>query len=314
MCGILGFLNCKTEPGLFKRALDTMTHRGPDGCGMWEDDTTTLGHRRLAIIDVSDSAKQPMCAFERFVITFNGEIYNYVELKKELELKGVKFITHSDTEVLLHAYIVWGPQCLNKLNGMWAFAIWDKQEKTLFLSRDRLGKKPLFYSQQNNTFIFSSEMKGIYPFLNTVEINEEIAKAAIQNSFSYETTENCLIKQIKRFPAASYAYYTQAKGLDIKTFWDPMLNKTPVLKNYNEQKEQFRELFLDACKIRMRSDVTIGTALSGGLDSSAVICAMARLYKNSGSGNTTIQKDCLFSKYKFRRNQICQNSYRFFKH
>lgn len=288
MCGILGYLNNPVDERKFTAALNTMTHRGPDGHGVWQSDTASLGHRRLAIIDTSDSARQPMELLDRYLITFNGEIYNYLELKKELLATGIGFKTNSDTEVLLQAYLTWGTNCLHKLNGMWAFAIWDKTERSLFMSRDRLGKKPLFYAQVNGSFIFSSEMKGIYPFLDSVEMNTEVVDRAIADSFSYEHTDKCLVKNISRFPAGSYGVYRKDTGLKIQRFWDPMKHTSPVSQNYGEQVEQFRYLFLDACKLRMQSDVTIGTALSGGLDSSSVICAMDLISK---SNSANIQKD-----------------------
>lgn len=287
MCGILGYINRTAEPDFFLKALNSMVHRGPDGYGIWQDDQVGFGHRRLAIIDTSEAATQPMHAKERYVMVFNGEIYNYRELKTELEKEGVRFHSQSDSEVLLHAYINWGPTCLQKFNGMWAFAIWDKQERTLFLSRDRLGKKPLFYAEIDGAFVFASEMKGIYPFLSKVEINTEIVQKAIQNSFSYESGEACLIRGIKRFPAASYGTITTNGKLKITSFWNCSQVQNTKL-NYEEQIEKFRELFFDACKIRMRSDVTIGTALSGGLDSSAIICTMAKL---AGANAKDIQKD-----------------------
>ena len=277
MCGILGYIG-NFEKEKLQIGLTKISHRGPDGQGVFFHNTTALGHRRLSIIDLSQNAAQPFELLDRFVITFNGEIYNYIELKKELITQGVQFKSVSDTEVLLQAYIKWGKNFVHKLNGMWAFCIYDKVENTFFLSRDRLGKKPLFYAQLKQGFVFCSEMKGIYPFLDSVSINHNNALIAINNSFSYEHTQECLINNISRFPAASYAYFKN-NTLSIEHYWKPEEIKTTVPKNYNEQKELFRELFFDACKLRMRSDVTIGTALSGGLDSSAVICTMAHLNK-----------------------------------
>lgn len=288
MCGILGYSGDfeleKLEKGLHK-----LTHRGPDGEGIFTDKSTALAHRRLSIIDLSDNAKQPFEVLNRFVITFNGEIYNFVELKTELTLQGYTFKSNSDTEVLLYSYINWGKNFVTKLNGMWAFAIYDKQDGSLFLSRDRIGKKPLFYSLSKKGLVFSSEMKGIYPFLDSVTINYPVAKASIGNSFSYEATEHCLINSISRFPAGNNATYKDNQ-LHFENYWNPENIKSEITTNYEEQKEIFRALFLDACKIRMRSDVSIGTALSGGLDSSAVICAMAFL-NNHNKSDTSTQKD-----------------------
>ncbi len=288
MCGILGYIGDfekqRLETGLLKIA-----HRGPDGSGTFFHKQAGLGHRRLSIIDLSENAKQPFEVMDRFVITYNGEVYNYLELKKDLLAEGFRFRSDSDTEVILYSYIKWGKNFVSRLNGMWALAIYDKQDGSLFLSRDRLGKKPLFYSRHGNGLIFASEMKAIYPFLDRVEINYDLAAKAMNDSFCYETGEQCLIMNIMRFPAGSNAFYENGR-LRFEKYWDHNNVGCEVAQNYEQQTEQFRELFLDACKIRMRSDVTIGTALSGGLDSSAVICAMSHLSKTGKSGNSA-QKD-----------------------
>jgi asparagine synthase (glutamine-hydrolysing) len=280
MCGINGYVGNEISEAALTESLRRIAHRGPDGEGMWRDEGVMLGHRRLSIIDLSENAKQPMHVLDRYVLTFNGEIYNYKELRAELEKHNFNFKSNSDTETLLYCYALWGEKCLDKLNGMWAFAIWDRQEKKLFLSRDRVGKKPLFYSYLKNGFTFASEMKGLYPFLERVEINNETLAIARQDNFGYETTEKCLIKNILRFPAGSYGIYENGK-LAINKFWHPLEQLVAVPKNYSGQVEMFRELFIDSCRIRMRSDVTIGTALSGGIDSSATICSMSHIAKNN---------------------------------
>jgi asparagine synthase (glutamine-hydrolyzing) len=277
MCGILGVAG-KVDQHSFKTCLDTIIHRGPDGYGIWSDNQVTLGHRRLAIIDLSDNGKQPMHVLDRYVITFNGEIYNYLEIKKELEKKGAHFFSASDTEVLVQAYHIWGQDCVNKFNGMWAFAIYDRNERTIFLSRDRMGKKPLFYILKNEFFAFASEMKALYPLLDHMQINYELVEKAKQNVFCYENTPHCLIKGINRFPAASNGLYQ--KDLKIYKYWEPLETLIQVPKKYSDQVDMFRELFIDACRIRMRSDVPVGTALSGGLDSSATISTMSYVANN----------------------------------
>lgn len=280
MCGILGHMpSC--DHHLFKLSLDTLQHRGPDGEGIWhqEYDKVSLGHRRLSIIDLTDNGKQPMIWNNRYVITFNGEIYNYPELRKELEQKGIKFSSQSDTEVLLALYATEGSNCLQKLNGMWAFAVYDKENNSLFLARDRMGKKPLFYLQMGNVFAFASEMKALYVFLDRVEPDVSLIEAAKQNMFTYEVTEHCLIKGIKRFPAASFGTYKNGY-LQVENYWKPLENLISVPVRYEEQVAMFKELFIDACKIRMRSDVPVGTALSGGIDSSATISTMSYVAKH----------------------------------
>ncbi len=275
MCGIFGYKG-RIEQELGLKCLRTLAHRGPDGDGIYQAEGIFLGHRRLAILDLSERGKQPMSyAGGRYWITYNGEIYNFVEIKKELVKKGYKFESESDTEVLLAAYVEWGEKCLDRFDGMWAFAIWDCEKKELFLSRDRFGKKPLFYSSVADDFVFASEMKAIVPLLPRVEPDVDLIRD-VGRIFLYESTDKCLIKGIKRFPAGSYGRLKGQK-LELVRYWHTLDNLVNVPPSYEEQTERFRELFLDACRIRMRSDVPIGTALSGGLDSSAIISALNHL-------------------------------------
>ncbi|NER11528.1 asparagine synthase (glutamine-hydrolysing) [Muriicola jejuensis] len=282
MCGILGTIPCSPNE-IFKPALDTLTHRGPDSYGIEHiGQDISLGHRRLSILDLSPKGHQPMLDDSgRYAVIFNGEIYNFLEIKKELEGLGHKFRSTSDTEVLLKAYIEWGEESVSRFNGMWAFGIWDRDTKQLFLSRDRFGKKPLFYSQIGDTFVFASEMKAIFPYMETLEVSEDFHWMK-RNIFFYEATEKCLIKGIKRFPAGHNGVFKGGR-LTIYRYWNTLDHLVGVPDTYQGQVEHFRELFMDACKLRMRSDVTIGTALSGGLDSSATIAAMAHLSKNNRS-------------------------------
>ena len=276
MCGILGITG-PVDPYKFKTALDTISHRGPDGASVWTDnEAVTLGHRRLAILDLSDMGTQPMHdPSNRYTIIFNGEIYNFLELKAELELSGEKFYTNTDTEVLLLGFRKWKERLFDKLNGMWALAIWDSEERSLFLSRDRFGKKPLFYAFTPLGLVLGSEMKAITPFLEVVEPSNEFNWAA-KNVFLYEATDKCLIKGIKRFPAGHHGLFKNNK-LTLNRFWNTLENIPTVPISYNEQVEAYRELFIDATKLRMRSDVPLGTALSGGFDSSATLGVMKYL-------------------------------------
>lgn len=268
-------------PSLFERSLDTLAHRGPDGSGVWGGGRmpVMLGHRRLSILDTSAGGHQPM-EYANYVITYNGEIYNFVELRDELVGLGHRFRSESDTEVLVAAFMQWGHSCMTKFNGMWALAIWNKTDQTLFLARDRFGKKPLFYSFCRFGLMFGSEMKALAPMMDRVEPSRSFKKLA-GSVFEYESTSECLLEGIYRFPAGSYAFVSSS---DIKRrrvvpvrYWDTREHLTTVPREYNEQVERFRELFVDACRLRMRSDVPIGTALSGGIDSSAVACAMRHL-------------------------------------
>lgn len=278
MCGILGTIP-GTQRDFFTHALNTLIHRGPDDFGVESiNDEITLGHRRLSIVDINHGHQPMQDISKRYTIVFNGEIYNFLELRSDLEKLGYKFQSCCDTEVLLNSYIEWGSDCVLKFNGMWAFTIWDKQTKELFISKDRFGKKPLFYAVVDEKFIFASEMKAIYPFLDEVKVSKDFHWIK-NNIFSYESTEKCLVEDIKRFPAGYNGIFCNGQ-LSLKRYWNTLDHLVEVPKSYNDQVEVFRELFLDACKIRMRSDVPIGTALSGGLDSSATISAMAHLSKN----------------------------------
>ena len=279
MCGIFGLVGFIPKQ-LAQACTDTLAHRGPDGSGIWHTQEVTLGHRRLSILDLSNNAKQPMSyANGRYHITFNGELYNFLEIRAELEAKGCQFQSQSDTEVVLAAFAVWGEACLHRFNGMWAFAIWDSQEKALFLSRDRFGKKPLFYAHMPKAkFAFASEMKAFFPLLKDVRANTNLVRDT-SRIFLYESTDECVIEGIKRFPAGHSGWLKDGR-LEIKRWWCTLDHLPKIPENYEEQVEQFRELFLDACRIRMRSDVPLGTALSGGLDSSATISAMAYIARH----------------------------------
>lgn len=277
MCGILG-MTPPGDPDAFEAALMRLFHRGPDDGGTYRDGGIMLGHRRLSILDVTRAGRQPMSyADGRYWIVYNGEVYNFVELRGELEGLGHRFRSETDTEVVLAAYVQWGPECFLRFNGMWALAIWDARDRKLILSRDRLGKKPLFYANVGGRFVFASEMKAIMPFLPAVEADVELVRAAERNAFGYEATDRCLIRGIRRFPAGHYGVLGADGSLRLTRYWNTLDHRIFVPARYEEQVEQFRELFLDACRLRMRSDVAIGTALSGGLDSSATLAMMAKV-------------------------------------
>lgn len=280
MCGIYGVVEKKIDRELAIKCLDTMYHRGPDGSGLWQEGGVTLGHRRLSILDLSGAGSQPMSyADGRYELTFNGEIYNFIEIRGELRKKGHTFRGESDSEVILAAFAEWGEKCVERFNGMWTFAVWDAKMGRLFLSRDRFGVKPLFYTEfPGGGMAFASEMKALMPLLDTAEPN----KAMFDRYFAdnhYENQKECLIRGIWRFPAGHNAWY-QNGTLKIERYWNTLDHLVAVPESYGEQVEQFRELFLDAVKLRMRSDVRLGTGLSGGLDSSATICGMSHIAGN----------------------------------
>ena len=281
MCGLIGTIGFKDHT---KLNIEILSHRGPDAMGSWNSSINEfpvmLGHTRLAILDLTEHGNQPLLSKDdRYVLVFNGEIYNFIELRLELESKGQVFHTKSDTEVFLKGLILEGPSFQMRCNGMWSFCLWDRKEKTALFGRDRFGKKPLYYhTLSRNRLVFASEMKGIYPFLNSVKPNEDI-NIYLQNLFDYESSEYCVISGIKRLPPGHYAIYKDGKFQSYR-WWNTLDHLEDVSNNYEEQVEKWREIFLDAVKIRMRSDVRIGTALSGGLDSSAIFSSMSYLASN----------------------------------
>jgi len=278
MCGIFGVINKKIDKELADTCVDRLSHRGPDGRGLFQERDVTLGHRRLAILDLSENGSQPMTYDNgRYVLSFNGEIFNFIEVRDELKKEGCTFESESDSEVILAAFCRWREKCLEHFNGMWAFLIWDRQEERLFVSRDRFGVKPLFYTylEGDRAIAFGSEMKALTPLMKEVRPNLDIVTDPKKTVF-YESTEECVIEGIRHFPAGCYGW-ADKEGLKIERYWNTLDHLMTLPESYEEQVEMFRDLFLDACALRMRSDVTIGTALSGGLDSSSTICAMAHI-------------------------------------
>ena len=291
MCGIFGTVNYRISREDFQVQLDKIKHRGPDGFGIWENKSGSvkLGHRRLAIIDTDSRSNQPMLFGNRYAIVFNGEIYNYIEIKKELQQKGISFVTESDTEVLLHLLLQEGPHALNKLNGMWSFVLYDEQEQSFLMSRDRIGKKPLYYIHEGEQFAFASEMKSLYKLLPSLYYNKEFISYALANPMDNEQLADTLIHGIKKFPAGSYAVLKNGE-LHIKQYYFPeaLLDQKPLYKSFEEATEQFTELFESACTLRMRSDVPVGSALSGGIDSGFVVSTLGKLGFGEGGGYTAL--------------------------
>jgi asparagine synthase (glutamine-hydrolysing) len=286
MCGIAGYISDshRMDKDAFIFFLDSMTHRGPDGFGhvSLNEGSVLLGHRRLAILDPSEDGRQPMTFSDgRLTITFNGEIYNFLELRKELQTFGYSFTTETDTEVILAAYSHWGIDCQYKFNGMWAFGIWDKREKQIFLSRDRFGVKPCFYLHRDGYFIFASELKAFMRLPHS--IRPEIDGGMICLGQTIEAASKTILQNVRNLNAGHQIIYRIGKEVEIKRWWRTSSHLVEIPRTYPEQVEKFQNIFLDSCKIRMRSDVPIGTALSGGLDSSSVICGMSHI-QNQHSG------------------------------
>ena len=273
MCGILAIIgkSLPVSTELANQALDTLAHRGPDDRGVWCVDGAWLGHRRLSIIDTSHAGHQPMVDQETGVaLTFNGEIYNYIELKKELEALGHVFHSHSDTEVLLRAYLAWGKQCVQRFNGDWAFLIWDPRTAITFFSRDRFAVKPLFYTQVRGVLSIASEPKALlqlYPELR--KVNERTLFRFLKETALYDGADSFYEGINVLLPAHSAEYKTDGDTLSIERYWDWPTDDQ--LSEDNDIQEQFNALLDDAVRLRMRSDVQVGVTLSGGLDSTSVI-------------------------------------------
>ncbi len=282
MCGIAGIFNTNGEPAspvLLRRMTDAIAHRGPDGEGFYTDSFVGLGHRRLAIIDLSPAGHQPMVtADKRLAITYNGEIYNFQELRIELEALGHQFRSRTDTEVVLNAYAAWGPKCLQRFNGMFAFAIWDKDRQELFIARDRYGIKPLYYTFQDNTFLFASEQKAI---LTQPDVKRELDLEALLEYFTFQNifTDKTLLKNIRMFPAGHYARLPLAnpeQRLRLEQYWDFCFQEPEAPASEQEYAEELDRLFRQAVNRQLVSDVDVGAYLSGGMDSGSITAIAAR--------------------------------------
>jgi asparagine synthase (glutamine-hydrolysing) len=284
MCGIAGIINFDNKPvgqPSLRKMMQAMKHRGPDDEGVFTVDNVGLGFVRLSIIDLTISGHQPMIdASSRYVIVFNGEIYNYIELREDLKKEGVIFRTHSDTEVLLNAYIHWGQACLNKFNGMWAFAIYDTFEKSVFFSRDRFGVKPFYYYADNEFFVFASDIPAI---LSVLRSTPEPDNHTIYEYMLYNRTDQ-----------DNHTFYKGIKKLQHGCNLTVENNNITVTKWYNlrdniqapfQNPDEYSHLFTDAVGLRLRSDVPIGVCLSGGLDSSAIVSVLLKKY-NKNDVNT----------------------------
>lgn len=299
MCGIAGILSPDTKSVTrqrLQRMTDVLQHRGPEGDGFWisEEGTVGFGHRRLSIIDLSVAAAQPMHYLDRYTITYNGEIYNYLEIKETLENKGYHFTSHSDTEVVLAAYACYGKECLQHFDGMFAFAIYDTHDKCLFCARDRFGEKPFYYhySYPRTQFVFGSEMKALW----SIGINKKMDHEMLLNYLTLGWVQSPVNKQqtffeeILSLPPAHYLIYKMGDGsepyLEVRSYWD--LDKETEISDCSNDfvKEKFLNLFTTSVQRRLRSDVPIGSSISGGLDSSSIVAITQKLLNNHGHQKT----------------------------
>ena len=279
MCGIAGIHTTSPsgdEEARVRAMCRTLVHRGPDGEALFEDAEVVLGFRRLAIIDPSPLSDQPMSSADgRHVLVFNGAIYNYVELRAELERLGHRFRSRGDTEVLLAAYGQWGAACLDRLNGMWAFAVWDRRERSLFCARDRFGVKPFYYRFDGRTFAFASEIKALLAASAGPCVPDE---AVVRGYLAFEAIEHgsaSFFEGISRLRPGE-CLELRDERLRRRTWWELTPEEDPGATP-QERRERFRELFFDSVRLRLRSDVRVGTCLSGGLDSSAIVSTVAAL-------------------------------------
>uniref|UniRef100_UPI00404748C0 asparagine synthase (glutamine-hydrolyzing) n=1 Tax=Roseivirga sp. TaxID=1964215 RepID=UPI00404748C0 len=281
MCGISGLINKNNESvskELLSRMNDLIFHRGPDDEGFYYNQMVGLGHRRLSIIDLSKRGHQPMSYQARWWITYNGEIYNYLEIREELLKLGHSFQSDSDTEVILAAYVEWGNACLEKFNGMWSFAIYDQERNQLFISRDRFGIKPFYYINTDEHFAFGSEIKQLLSLQREAKVNKSILVETLLTSYDNHTTET-YFEGIFSLPQGSYMTYDlNTHEMEIKPFYELKVNPEYANLSHEEAIEKLKQLLEDATALRMRSDVTVGTCLSGGLDSSSISAIASQIY------------------------------------
>ena len=281
MCGIAGIFNIEgesVESAVLQKMTDAIAHRGPDGEGQWIDGNVGLGHRRLAIIDLSPAGHQPMVSAEqRFVLSYNGEIYNFKELRSELEALGHHFRSRTDSEVVLSAWAEWGEDCVTRFNGMFAFAIWDKREQSLYLVRDRYGIKPLYYACWGQTFLFGSEQKAI---LSHPVAQRVLDKKALLEYFTFQNifTDRTLLQGVKLLPPASVARITRdSSGTPkIRRYWDYRFREPDHPADPREYREELDRLMRQAVSRQLVTDVELGSYLSGGMDSGTLTALASR--------------------------------------
>lgn len=286
MCGIAVLFNSSGIHENDKKLLENMSerikHRGPDGKGFFYTANLGMAHRRLSIMDISEHGSQPMSYLDRYTIVYNGEIYNYIEIRRSLENKGYCFQSNTDTEVLLAAYDYYGAECLKLLNGMWAFALFDKETNHLLVSRDRFGVKPLYYFKKEHYFLLASEIKAILcdPSIERKTNNEIVSDYLTDGLLDH--TNHTFFQGIERFPSGTYLSIdlNHLQVWEFKEYYKANFTQITSSKiNQIELAKRFRRLFDDSVEKRLRADVNVGSCLSGGLDSSAIVTAVYNIYK-----------------------------------
>ena len=287
MCGIAGLVDYRGNQNVLEKITEMVSvipHRGPDGEGVVCHENVALGHRRLAIIDLTDDAAQPMTNQSgNLVLSFNGEVYNYIELKAELTARGRQFRSKSDTEVLLQAYEEWGEDCVKKLNGMWSFAIFDKRRNRFFCSRDRFGEKPFYFTQQRDGFYFGSEIRQLLTVCEGRVANKNLVNRFLLGVVGDDIGDT-FFEGIQKLPGGhNLTYDVATRGLQITRYFELTHDESIARAGFDENLERFRHLFADAVAIRMRSDVKVGTCLSGGVDSAAIAAHAAGMNRHNAS-------------------------------
>ncbi len=274
MCGIAGIFNLSNkslDQQIIKDMINKVNHRGPDYKDFYFDNLVSLGHARLSIIDLTNAANQPFYWEDRYIVVFNGEIYNYIEIKEELMNKGICFKTNSDTEVLLASYAYWGEDCQKRFNGMWAFIIWDKYKKKLFVSRDRFGIKPLYWYEFQGKYYFSSEIKQL-TFIGANQININELSNYLYGSL-VSCSDNTFFKNIQSLKGGHSISIQLGEDICIKQWYSL---SSQLLNHYKDK--DIIELIEDSVKLRMRSDVKLGSCLSGGIDSSTIANIFSKIH------------------------------------
>lgn len=288
MCGIAGLVNLDGAPAsaaLLQRMTDAIAHRGPDGQGQWVEGNVAIGHRRLSIIDLSPAGHQPMLSGDqRFILSYNGEIYNFNEIRAELETLGCQFRSRTDSEVVLNALATWGSDALSRFNGMFALALWDRHERKLLLARDRYGIKPLYILRQGNLFAFGSEQKAI---LAIPDVQRSLDKAGLYEYFTFQNffTDRTLFQDMRILPTGYFAELDLSPatgaaraGLQLTRYWDFHFSEPEGRVDEREYREELDRLFRQAVNRQLVADVELGSYLSGGMDSGAITAIAAGLY------------------------------------
>jgi len=281
MCGITGIIdknNKKIKKDKIENINKLISHRGPDDEGFCFFDNFAFGHRRLSILDLSADGHQPMHYLDKYTITYNGEVYNYLEIKEELLTYGYKFTSHTDTEVILASYDKWGEACVKKFNGMWAFAIYDKEKNSIFCSRDRFGIKPFYYTEVDDKFIFGSEIKQLLEFYERRYVNKNVLMDYLITGYEEYKNETFFENIYKLEQSHNLLYDLNTHRFEIKRYYDIDIDEEIKKLSQEDSVLAYRKNFRDSILLRLRSDVRVGTCLSGGLDSSSVASIASDFY------------------------------------